>query len=141
MGNIIVGVDGSETARAAAAKAAGIAAAFGHRLVVVCGYGKREDVYLENADVTLSTEDSAEIIGEQTIRHVRTENPDLEVVAVPEGGKPADALLAVADRFDADLIVVGNKRVQGAARVLGSVAAEVARKTNCDLYIAHTHTR
>ena len=141
MGTIIVGVDGSQTARAAAATAAGLAAALGHRLVIVCGYGKLEDEYFEGANVTLSTQESAEAIGEQTIRFIRSENPELEVTAVSEGGKPADALFAAADRFAADLIVVGNKRVQGAARILGSVAADVARRTSCDLYVAHTNAR
>ena len=141
MGTIIVGVDGSPTARAAAGKAADLAAGLGHRLVITCGYGKLEDEYFEGANITLSTQESAEAIGEQTIRYIRTEHPDLDIIAVSKGGKPADALLSVADRFSADLIVVGNKRVQGAARILGSVAADVARKTSCDLYVAHTHAR
>ena len=42
---------------------------------------------------------------------------------------------------DADMIVVGNKRVQGAARILGSIASEVARKAQCDLHIVYTHAR
>ena len=29
---------------------------------------------------------------------------------------------------------------EGLARVLGSVAADVARKAHCDVHVAHTHT-
>ena len=36
------------------------------------------------------------------------------------------------------MIVVGNKRVQGLARVLGSVASAVAQHAPCDVYIAKT---
>jgi nucleotide-binding universal stress UspA family protein len=52
--------------------------------------------------------------------------------------EPADALCAEAERLGASIIVVGNKRVQGMARVLGSVAAEVARHAPCHVFIAHT---
>ena len=39
---------------------------------------------------------------------------------------PATSLCDEAVRLDASMIVVGNKRVQGAARVLGSIAGDVA---------------
>jgi nucleotide-binding universal stress UspA family protein len=42
-------------------------------------------------------------------------------VACP-AGKPADGLIAEADRIGATLIVVGNKRMKGMSRLLGAVA-------------------
>ena len=45
-------------------------------------------------------------------------------------GDAADALCAVAETVEADLIVVGNKRMQGAARLLGSVPNRVAHKAD-----------
>jgi nucleotide-binding universal stress UspA family protein len=52
---------------------------------------------------------------------------------------PADALCEEATRLGASAIVVGNKRVQGAARVLGSVAGDVAKRAPCNVLIVHTH--
>jgi nucleotide-binding universal stress UspA family protein len=46
-------------------------------------------------------------------------------------GRPAPAILDVANRVDADLIVVGNKGTRGARRVLGSVAGAVTRRAPC----------
>jgi nucleotide-binding universal stress UspA family protein len=36
------------------------------------------------------------------------------------------------------MIVVGNRRMQGIGRVLGSVANSVAHNAPCDVYIAKT---
>ena len=36
------------------------------------------------------------------------------------------------------MIVVGNRRVQGATRVLGSIANDVARQAPCNVLIVHT---
>ena len=44
----------------------------------------------------------------------------------------------VAKEIGADLIVVGNRRVQGIGRVLGSVATDVAHHAPCDVYIVKT---
>jgi nucleotide-binding universal stress UspA family protein len=53
-------------------------------------------------------------------------------------GDPSDALLMVAHEVDADLIVVGNKGMRGAGRVLGSVPSSVAHGARCSVLIAHT---
>jgi len=46
--------------------------------------------------------------------------------------------VTVAEAVDADLIVVGNKGMHGAARVLGSVPNKVAHKASCNVLIART---
>lgn len=53
--------------------------------------------------------------------------------------RPADALLKEAARVEADMIVVGNRRMRGVGRVLGSVANSVAHNAPCDVYIANTY--
>jgi nucleotide-binding universal stress UspA family protein len=142
MGVIVVGVDGSEPATQAALVAARLAAALGSQLRVVCAYGTYEvERVQEDRETTFTTLEPATEVAENTIALLRTVSPDLDAVAQAAGGKPADALLEVAASTDADLIVVGNKRVQGAGRILGSIASEVARKAQCDLYIAYTHVR
>ncbi len=51
---------------------------------------------------------------------------------------PAEALLSVAAKVDADLIVVGNHGMHGAKRLLGSVPNEVSHKARCNVLIVST---
>ena len=142
MGVIIVGVDGSEPAEQAARTAARLASALGSELQVVCAYGTYKVERVEDErDLVFTNVGPASEAADETVRRLREEFPALAISAQTAVGKPADALLAVAVNSDAELIVVGNRRVQGAARILGSVASEIARKAPCDLYIAHTHDR
>nr|MDT0666629.1 universal stress protein [Micromonospora sp. DSM 115978] len=78
-------------------------------------------------------------IAEQAIGDLSTDLASLPTTPRSEFGKPADVLVSVAEELGASIIVVGNKRVQGVARVLGSIAADVAHRAPCDVYIAHTH--
>jgi nucleotide-binding universal stress UspA family protein len=143
MGVIVVGVDGSEPAAQAALSAARLAVALDAELRVVCAYGtyEVERVQGDQAGIFTTVEPAAEV-AEQTLARLRNVYPSLNVSAHTADGKPADALLQVAESADADMIVVGNKRVQSAAgRILGSIATEVARKAQCDIHIAYTHAR
>lgn len=74
-------------------------------------------------------------------RKVQAEFQELTLRASAVEGKPGAALVRWAQEQDADVIVVGNKRVQGLSRVLGSIAREVAAHASCDVYVAHTHVR
>jgi nucleotide-binding universal stress UspA family protein len=53
-------------------------------------------------------------------------------------GDPAKALLSVAEEVGADLIVVGNKGMKGAKRVLGSVPNDIAHHAPCAVLIVST---
>lgn len=53
-------------------------------------------------------------------------------------GDPAKILCEQAERIGARAIVVGNRRVQGVSRILGSVASEVMRNAPCDVVVTHT---
>jgi nucleotide-binding universal stress UspA family protein len=56
-----------------------------------------------------------------------------------ESGDPADAIVALAARRGADLIVVGAHEQGFLARVLhGDVGAGVSRKAPCDVLIVHS---
>ena len=55
-------------------------------------------------------------------------------------GDPADVLVMVADEVKADLVVVGNKGMRGARRILGSVPNKVAHGAGCSVLIADTTT-
>ncbi|MHA7241310.1 universal stress protein [Arthrobacter sp. TMS1-12-1] len=152
---ILTGVDDSETAFKAAEKAAALAAVFGAELNVlstfsvhmaetiqsvrgdarptakVNAYSKLVDEHAKDAERTALT----------VVEALRKKFPELKIRAKAAPGPPGRALLNEADELNADIIVVGNKRVQGRGRVLGSIAQTVASEANCDLYIVHTHQR
>ncbi len=53
-------------------------------------------------------------------------------------GTPAEGILRVAGELSADLVVVGNKGMRGAGRVLGSVPNTVAHKAASSVLIVNT---
>lgn len=135
---IITGVDGSSPAHEAAQAAARMAVALGATLNVVSVFDPSGDRAAREAgfDPTLA----AERIAADAASRLAQEFPGLSVEPTTTGGtKPAEVLVRLAEESDAAMIVVGNKRVQGLGRLLGSIASEVAAKAPCDVYIAHTH--
>lgn len=136
MSVIVVGVDGSETAAQAASTAAGLATALGAELRVVCAFPAGTPGPTDGDAPT--SRDTAEELAHTTAGALRSAYGELTVNADAEPGKPAEALVHAAEAADATLIVIGNKRVQGMTRILGSVAVDVVRKAPCDVYIAHT---
>ena len=135
---IIVGVDGNERAERAAERAAQLAKATNAALHVVYAYPREQTAEITVGDGTHSVsvaEESADIAERIAARLSEVVS---NVTSAAVQGRPADALLEEADRLDASLIVVGNKRVQTIARVLGSVPAGIAHHAKCDVYIVNT---
>ena len=134
----VVGVDGSDTASKAAAKAGEIAGATGATVHVVCAYtgrgtttiGVGSDVY-SVSDLTV-----AEQVAEQQAAAYKSAGVAATHSAVD--GKPAAVILGEAERVGADLIVVGNRRMQGVQRVLGAVANEIVHHAPCDVLVVKT---
>ncbi|KRF10479.1 universal stress protein [Nocardioides sp. Soil796] len=138
-GLIVVGVDGSPTAQKAAQTAATLAAGIGARLHVICAYDRdrvAEVVGTGTDRWMLSTADEAAATAREVVRSLDVDG--VEVTSAAATGKPGEALVGEAERHKATLIVVGNKRVQGITRVLGSIATTVAQHAPCDVYIAKT---
>ncbi len=139
MNEIIVGVDGSETARMAAVAAAEMANKFDRPLHIVMSMtrntsqevhgGGSERWYVDSIGV-------AEDLLKALASELKATVPVSNSVVLSD---PASALCEEATRLDASVIVVGNKRVQGAARVLGSIAGDVAKRAPCNVFIVHTH--
>lgn len=142
MANIVVtGVDGSETATRAAQRAAEVAVAFQASLHIASAYGPREQRQLadgEGGRMVIDLQETAEGYVAEAADTVRADVPDLEVTTAVVNDTPAEGLLSEAERLDALLIVVGNKRVQGPTRILGSIARTVAANANCDIYVVNT---
>jgi len=137
--SIVVGVDDSPTARAAFKRAVEFAKMSGGTLHIVTAYKPHpisgEDVPDEFRYAVASTGE-ADVLLRTLADHASAEGVKSEVHAAT--ADPADALISVADREDADLIVVGNKGMKGARRVLGSVPNSVAHKANCSVLILPT---
>lgn len=131
----VVGTDGSDTAAEAAKRAGTLAQATGATIHVVCAYSYRATTSVQaGSDVyVLSAVGEAEAVAEQQALAFR-----LAGVTAAVEGKPAAVLLAEAERIDAELIVVGNRRMQGVQRILGAVANDVAHHAGCDVLIVKT---
>lgn len=137
-GTIVVGVDGSATARKAAEAARDLATALGATLHVVSAFdAERSEVLRTGSDKWLvSDADKAEHVA-RTVAD--TLGGDINITYSAAGGRPADALIREAISKEARVIVVGNRRMRGIGRVLGSVANSVAHSAPCDVYIANTY--
>ncbi len=139
---ILVGVDGSESSRKAATVAAELASSTGAALHVLTAVdprshgGQAEPGRPLNDVRSLTPGEAAEAIAAEVAGSLGTVVPHVE--SSPIQGKPAEALVEEAKRLGADLIVVGNRRVQGIGRILGSVASDVSQHAPCDVYIVKT---
>jgi nucleotide-binding universal stress UspA family protein len=68
--------------------------------------------------------------------HARMGGVESTTHTVP--GDPADALLEVAEKVGATLIVVGSRGMHGMKRVLGSVPNKVSHSATCSVLIVCT---
>ena len=120
--SVLVATDGSPTADRAARKAFDLARRLGASVTLVyVGHASTGDPVLK---------DTAEALGEGVETKVRV-----------VGGDPADRIVDVARADRADLIIVGNKGMTGAARFLGSVPKKVLEHAPCDVLVARTITQ
>jgi nucleotide-binding universal stress UspA family protein len=139
MKTIIVGTDGTTSSGAAVAAASDLAVDAGAvvHLVTACAM----PVVAAGMDVVAmpSHHEVRAALGEAVegqAESVRRRGIQVEVHVCD--GSPAQVLCDVAETVGADVIVVGNRRMKGAGRVLGAVASKVARKAPCSVFIAKT---
>jgi nucleotide-binding universal stress UspA family protein len=143
--SIVVGTDGSETAKKAVREAFELAKTVGARLDIVSAYepvsGQRlkEESREVPQDVQWMVNPREDV--EATLEGAREEIGDagVEVETYAREGDPADAILDVAEERNSDLIVVGNKGMTGAKRfLLGSVPNKVSHHAPCSVLIIRT---
>jgi nucleotide-binding universal stress UspA family protein len=137
-GLIVVGVDGSETAECAAREAVALAVATGSKLhfVTAMTKSKRVDVRSGGEAWHMTSLDHAEQLLADLAQRLSPAGMERSTAVLD--GKPAEAICEEAERVGASMIVVGNARMQGAKRVLGAIAADVAHHAPCSVYIAKT---
>jgi nucleotide-binding universal stress UspA family protein len=141
--SIVVGTDGSDTAKRAVAEAVRLAQALGAVVHIVSAYEPVRDAHIagapEGAAKIWAPLPDAEVqtILEQAAANARIEGATVETHAVD--ASPADALLDVAGQIGAGMIVVGSKGMHGAKRlVLGSVPNKVSHRASCNVLIVST---
>lgn len=135
--SIVVGTDGSDTAKRAVAEAVRLAKALGAELHVVSAYEPLRGVSVEGAAEAAPLPDAVvDSRLEQAAAVGRFSDVDVSTHAVR--GDPADALIELASEVEASLIVVGNQGMHGAKRILGSVPNTVSHRARCNVLIVAT---
>lgn len=135
---ILVGADNSATALRAVGAAIDLAAKLGATLHIVTAY-KPESVRMPQlpAEFQYATAlHPADALLAELSALARASKVESEFHAAT--GEPAEAIVRVATRVGADLIVVGNKGMRGAKRVLGSVPNSIAHQAKCSVLIVDT---
>ncbi|HXW33597.1 MAG TPA: universal stress protein [Acidimicrobiales bacterium] len=135
---VVVGANESATAAQAVRRAAELVRMTGGELHLVTAYRPKtvqaKNLPSEFRDV--ATSDPADAVLDDLTSVLKTLGVDPTVHA--STGDPADAVVRIAGDVNADLIVVGNKGMRGARRVLGSVPNSVAHNARCSVLILDT---
>ncbi len=144
--SIVVGTDGSQTAKTAVRYAIDLARELGASLQIVSAYEpvaaqrlRREKIELPkdlqwmvnpHEEVLAMLEESRQEAIDAGVRNVET---------FARQGDAADAILDVSEEQRSDLIVVGNRGMTGAKRfLLGSVPNKVSHHAPCSVLIVRT---
>jgi nucleotide-binding universal stress UspA family protein len=144
-GSIVVGTDGSDTAKEAVRQATELARRVDATLHLVSAYepvpegrlrGERQQVPDDMQWMINPREDVGGVLDEAG---KEIEQTGIQVETHAREGDPADAILDVAEEKQAGLIVVGNKGMTGAKRfLLGSVPNKVSHHAPCSVMIIRT---
>lgn len=124
-GRIVVGVAKTDSAERAVQVATDLAKRYGAALHLVMAFDRTGKAL--NSPTRKDAEDFLALLAA---------SGDVTTHAIP--GDPADTVLMVAGEVGADLIVVGNRGMHGARRVLGSVPNSVAHGASASVLIVDT---
>jgi nucleotide-binding universal stress UspA family protein len=145
IGSIVVGTDGSDTAKEAVRQATELAKALDASVHLVSAYepigeGRlREERQQVPDDLQWMVNPREDV--DSTLKDAggEIEAAGVQVETYAREGDPADAILDVAEEQKADLIIVGNKGMTGAKRfLLGSVPNKVSHHAPCSVMIIRT---
>ena len=144
--SIVVGTDGSDTAKKAVQEAAELASAVGAEINVVSAFVPVPSQRLREESRTAPSDIQYEITPREDVDAMLDDAEEAlkkaNVASIKKHareGDPADAILDVAEEQGADLIVVGNKGMSGAKRfLLGSVPNKVSHHAPCSVLIVRT---
>jgi nucleotide-binding universal stress UspA family protein len=140
---IVVGTDGSDTAKQAVGEATRLAKALGAGLHLVSAFEPLRGAHVTGAPEGAARvwaphpDDQVDAILSEAAASVRLAGLEAETHAVRDD--PADALLEVAQQVGATMIVVGSQGMHGARRLaLGNVPNKVSHRARCSVLIVAT---
>jgi nucleotide-binding universal stress UspA family protein len=144
--SILVGTDGSDTARTALRQAIALAGQSGARLQIVSAYEPVSGHRPRNRQIEVPKDlewmvnPRGEVLAVLQAAQDEASRAGVgEVETFARQGDAADAILDVAEEQHSDLIVVGNKGMTGAKRfLLGSVPNRVSHHAPCSVLIVRT---
>lgn len=135
MKTIVVGYDETEPAKRALARAAELATAFGSKVIVT----SVAPVIHGRGIGPVDPADPPELHREE-LRHAQAflVEHGIEGEFDVALGDPGDHIADLAEKRQADLVVVGTRGLHLVERMLGlSVSGKVQRKAHCDVLIVH----
>lgn len=134
MRNIVVGYDGSEHAKKALERAAELTSGGTVTVVAVAGVPPTTPVHGATAPSVRTEVEEAQ--RELDDAKAALASKGVAVKLVEGRGDPAEAILEAAKGEGADLIVVGTRGLNAAARLLlGSVSTSVVHHAHCDVLV------
>ena len=144
--SIVVGTDGSDSAKTAVRHAIELARGLNARLQIVSAYEPVSQHRLRHGKVEVP-EDLQWMVNprEDVLALLEAAHDEARAVGLEQvetfarQGDAADAILDVAEEQRSDLIVVGNRGMTGAKRfLLGSVPNKVSHHAPCSVLIVRT---
>jgi len=139
---VAVGTDGSGTAGQAVRSALDLAERFSARIIFISAYEPVDETRLRREkreappDIqwTINPEEDVEA----TLREAEelADERGLEWASGAAMGEPAEVLVRLAEKHNADVLVIGNRGMN--RRVLGSVPNSVTHKAPCSVYLVKT---
>jgi nucleotide-binding universal stress UspA family protein len=140
---VVVGTDGSDSSLRAVERAGHLASGPDAKVIVATAYFPASE---DTRAADLLKDEGYKMAGNAPIyailREARDRAKEAGATNIEERaivGAPVDALVDLAEEVGADLLVVGNVGLSTiAGRLLGSVPANVARRSKSDVLIVHT---
>jgi nucleotide-binding universal stress UspA family protein len=139
---VAVGTDGSATASKAVEAAVDLAARYDAKIVFLSAYTPVDEHRLrkekrdapEDIQWTINPEEDVNAtLGDAT---ELAESRGLKWATEAAQGDPATVLVDLADKHEADVLVIGNRGMN--RRILGSVPNSVTHKANCSVFVVKT---
>ncbi|HVB51626.1 MAG TPA: universal stress protein [Acidimicrobiales bacterium] len=135
---ILVGADNSPTAKRAIEAATEMALMSKGALHIVTAFSLKRVVDSSLPSELKHSSNESEAEAALQVLSFIAKNMGVEPTLHFVSGDPAQVIIDTADKIDADLVVVGNRGMKGARRVLGSVPNTVAHGVNCSIAIIDT---
>jgi len=139
---VAVGTDGSGTAEKAVLAALEMAERYDARVVFISAYSPVDEARLRHEKRDAPQDVQWAINPEEDVDATLRECEELanarglKWASEAAQGDPADVLVDLADKHDADVLVIGNRGMH--RRVLGSVPNTVTHRANCTVYLVKT---